>query len=66
VKNLPIGAGDMKSCEVIALFGNARLVRWADGTFQIQGGSEADRKDAAEWTGRCMDVRLAVWDLIRR
>ncbi|MEI2722599.1 MAG: hypothetical protein V9H26_03340 [Verrucomicrobiota bacterium] len=35
--------------ELIASFGDARLVRHLSGKFELLGGSEADRADAKEW-----------------
>ncbi|MBT3914019.1 MAG: hypothetical protein HOF22_12625 [Verrucomicrobia bacterium] len=35
---------------VVALFGQARLMREADGRFQLEGGNRHDRLAAIEWT----------------
>ncbi|MCP4196433.1 MAG: hypothetical protein GY762_04715 [Proteobacteria bacterium] len=35
---------------VVALFGQARLRRAADGRFQLEGGNRHDRMAAIEWT----------------
>jgi len=35
--------------EVIAMFGEARLVKHLDGRLEIVGGSEQDRADAHAW-----------------
>ena len=35
---------------VVALFGQARLMREADGRFQLEGGNRHDRMAAIEWT----------------
>ena len=35
---------------VVALFGQARLIRKADGRFQLEGGNRHDRLAAIEWT----------------
>lgn len=35
--------------EIVARFGNARLVRERQGRFQLIGGSAADRSAAKEW-----------------
>ena len=35
--------------ELIASFGDARLVRHLSGKFELLGGSEADRAEAKEW-----------------
>lgn len=35
--------------EVIAGFGTARLVRYLDGKYELQGGSRDDRIAAHEW-----------------
>ena len=34
---------------VVALFGQARLIRKADGRFQLEGGNRHDRLAAIEW-----------------
>ena len=35
--------------ELIAQFGEARLVKLLDGTLELKGGSEEDRAEAQEW-----------------
>ena len=35
---------------VVALFGQARLMREPDGRFQLEGGNRHDRLAAVEWT----------------
>jgi len=35
--------------DLIALFGNARLVKRLNGKFELLGGTDADRADAKEW-----------------
>ncbi len=35
---------------VVALFGQARLMREADGRFALEGGNRHDRLAAIEWT----------------
>jgi hypothetical protein len=35
---------------VVALFGQARLMREADGRYQLEGGNRHDRLAAIEWT----------------
>ena len=35
---------------VVALFGQARLIRKADGRFQLEGGNRHDRLAAIEWS----------------
>ena len=35
---------------VVALFGQARLMRESDGRFQLEGGNRHDRLAAVEWT----------------
>ena len=35
--------------DLIALFGNARLVKRLNGKFELLGGTDADRTDAKEW-----------------
>jgi hypothetical protein len=35
--------------ETTAYFGEARLIRFLDGRFELHGGSEADRAAAREW-----------------
>jgi hypothetical protein len=36
--------------ELIAVFGRARLVRLADGAYEIQGGSRDEEIEIQEWT----------------
>ena len=40
----------LHTCRVVALFGQARLIRKADGRFQLEGGNRHDRLAAIEWT----------------
>ena len=35
--------------ELVATFGDARLVEHRDGRFELQGGSRADHAEAREW-----------------
>jgi hypothetical protein len=35
--------------EVVAFFGQARLVKYLDGKIELQGGSDGDRLEAREW-----------------
>jgi len=35
--------------DLIALFGNARLVKRLNGKFELLGGNDADRAEAKEW-----------------
>jgi hypothetical protein len=35
--------------EVLAWFGNARLVKFLNGTMELRGGSSHDRVEAREW-----------------
>jgi hypothetical protein len=46
--------------EVIAAFGQARLVKLLNGTYELRGGSRQDRLAAKEWLAlfwRDVDVR---------
>ena len=38
-----------KETELIATFGAAKIVEHLDGTMDIEGGSEEDRRQALEW-----------------
>ena len=40
---------DSDSGEAIATFGEAKLIKKFDGTYELVGGSEADRAEMAEW-----------------
>jgi hypothetical protein len=64
MKNLSVESAPIAGSEIIAFFGNALLVRWPDGTYQIQGGSGEDRKRAAEWAARFVDVRFGRIEII--
>jgi hypothetical protein len=35
--------------EPLAVFGNAKLIRTGDRTYQLAGGSDTDRAQPAEW-----------------
>jgi hypothetical protein len=43
--------------EIIALFGQARLVKFLNGKYELRGGSKEDRLAAHEWISMfCHDV----------
>lgn len=35
--------------EVVVIFGNAQLIRDAEGKMELRGGSKDDRSEAREW-----------------
>ena len=35
--------------EVVAYFGQARLIKFLDGKLELHGGSDGDRAEAREW-----------------
>ncbi len=35
--------------EVVAYFGQARLIKFLDGKLELRGGSDEDRAEAREW-----------------
>ncbi len=42
---------------VIAIFGEAKLVKFLDGKYELQGGSKEDRISTREWISMfCHDV----------
>ena len=41
--------------EVVAYFGEARLVRRLDCRFELRGGSDDDRAEAREWMSKFMN-----------
>jgi len=43
------GLNGSQHWNLVACFGQARLLNRADGRMELQGGSEADRTDAKEW-----------------
>lgn len=52
MKRSPILADHIRQFEIIAGRGDARLVKWLDGTVEIRGGSEDDRKKLRAWVDR--------------
>jgi hypothetical protein len=40
--------------QVLAIFGEARLVRTLDGQLELRGGSDQNREDAQRWIERFM------------
>ena len=40
--------------QVLAIFGDARLVRKLDGRMELRGGSDRDREEAQQWIERFM------------
>jgi len=49
MKTLVNGLNEPRYWNLIARFGQAKLVSRADGRMELQGGSESDRGDAREW-----------------
>ena len=54
MKTLIRGMNETRYWNLIACFGQARLVNGADGRVELQGGSDADRTDAKEWVSLFM------------
>ena len=48
------------SPEVVAMFGQAELIRHLDGTFELVGGSATDRGEAKEW------ISMFLHDIVLR
>ena len=46
--------------EVIAYFGEARLVKTLDCKYELRGGSDADRASAQEWISMFMHEAVLV------
>jgi hypothetical protein len=52
--------------EVIAFFGEAKLVRYLDGKCELRGGSEDDRSAAKEWISMfCHHVVIGMEEKLR-
>ncbi len=49
MKTLVNGLNEPRYWNLIARFGQAKLVSRADGRMELQGGSESDRGEAREW-----------------
>ena len=48
--------------EIIAQFGEARIIKYLDGKYELRGGSKDDRSAAKEWVSLfCHDV--VVWEV---
>ena len=45
----PYSDPDPQRAEVIATFGQARLIKLPDRKYELVGGSEADRAEAEKW-----------------
>jgi hypothetical protein len=43
------GINEPHHWNLVACFGQARLLNCADGRMELRGGSDADRTDAKEW-----------------
>ncbi len=41
--------GTRNESECIAQFGQARLVKWPDGRYELRGGTPDDHAEAREW-----------------
>ncbi len=44
-----VSSSNEREAEVIAFFGNAKLVRTIDFKYELRGGSQDDRISAREW-----------------
>jgi hypothetical protein len=60
MRNIIIEWEEEVPSEVIIEFGTARLFERPEGQFQIEGGSDFERRRAREWAARFLDVRLPV------
>lgn len=49
----------MEQGEVIAIFGQAKLVKTADQKYELRGGSEEDRGEAREWISMFLHEAVA-------
>ncbi|HXJ72036.1 MAG TPA: hypothetical protein VNM37_04245, partial [Candidatus Dormibacteraeota bacterium] len=54
MKTLVNGINEPGHWNLIACFGEARLLNRADGRVELRGGSEADRTEAKEWVSLFM------------
>jgi len=54
MKTLVNGINEPGPWNLIACFGEARLLNRADGRVELRGGSEADRTEAKEWVSLFM------------
>jgi len=52
MKRSPLEIDHVRQYEEMAGWGAAMLVRWLDGRYELQDGSEADRKEAMEWVNQ--------------
>jgi len=54
MKNAHLFPKQADSGEVIALFGDAKLVKTPDSKYELRGGSKGDRTAAQEWVSLFM------------
>jgi len=54
MKNAQLLPDQADSGEVIALFGDAKLVKTIDSKYELRGGSKGDRTTAQEWVSLFM------------
>jgi hypothetical protein len=46
--------------ELIASWGDARLIKFLDGKYELRGGSDQDRAEAREWISTFMHEGLVA------
>ena len=54
MKRSPLEIDNVRQYEGVAGWGTAKLIRWLDGRYELQDGSEQDRKEAMEWVNKFM------------
>ncbi len=58
--------GQEEEGQIIALFGQARLLKFFNGKYELRGGSREDRLEAHEWISMfCHDVVVQEADTVR-
>ena len=49
MRHRSFGLPEQERLQVIAMFGQAQLLKHLDGTLELRGGTEQDRADAHAW-----------------
>jgi len=61
MKRSPLEIDNVRQYEWVAGWGAAKLIKWLDGRYELQGGSEQDRQEAMTWIKRFMSDKRVRW-----
>jgi hypothetical protein len=59
IRNWYLAGRDPERAEVVATFGDARLLKTQRGRLEVEGGTEVDQREAWEWVERFLSPHRA-------